>query len=147
MNNICVKICDDDTLLRQRLEEMILAAMEKHGYSCVCRCYATGQEFWKDVDIKEDLIFLDIDLPNTSGFEIAEKLAKQKKNRKIVFVTGYDNYVFPSLEYYPFYYLRKSQLSEEKVEAVTDFFILTVQNVIYQERGDFNRIIVGVNDN
>ena len=60
-----------------------------------------------------DVLFLDIDMPNMSGFDVARRLCKEHPQIKIVFMSAYDNFVYSSFDYYPFAYLRKSHLKQE----------------------------------
>lgn len=122
-DTICVKICDDDEMVIERLREMILRILKKYGYHCICRTYASGLAFLDEMEEEADLIFLDVEMPEISGFDIAQKLVEQQKNKKLVFITGHDNCVFPALDYYPFSYLRKSRMKEEKVEEVICQFL------------------------
>ncbi len=43
-----------------------------------------------------DVAFLDIDMPEMSGFELAKKLQEINKNTKVAFVTGNISYMRPS---------------------------------------------------
>ena len=59
-----------------------------------------------------DAVFLDIDMPQMSGFEAAEALQGIKDDIPIVFVTGYDDKVYQSYEYQPFWFIRKSHIDD-----------------------------------
>jgi len=60
-----------------------------------------------------DLLFLDIDMPEMNGFELAKKVTKINPNVMIVFVSGHDHYVFEVFEFSPFGYLRKAKIMDE----------------------------------
>ena len=60
-----------------------------------------------------DLLFLDIDMPDINGFELAREICNYYKNITIVFVSSYDNFVYSSFEFNPFAYLRKSHIESE----------------------------------
>ena len=57
-----------------------------------------------------DALFLDIDMPGMSGFEVAERLGRMKESPLIVFVSQMDHLVYESFSYRPFWFLRKSDL-------------------------------------
>ena len=59
-----------------------------------------------------DAVFLDIDMPQMSGFEAAEALQGIKEDIPIVFVTGYDDKVYQAYEYQPFWFIRKSHIDD-----------------------------------
>lgn len=54
-----------------------------------------------------DLIFLDIDLPGTSGFSLASYIESHFKHIPYVFLTGYANFAAESYEYNPVDFLTK----------------------------------------
>ena len=71
---------------------------------------------------KADIAFLDIDMPDISGFDIAEFIHTRNTDVLIVFVTNYENYVFSSLRYRPLRFIRKSHLDSELNEAMNAAF-------------------------
>lgn len=60
-----------------------------------------------------DVLFLDIDMPKLSGFDVAKVVCKEYPHIKIIFMSAYDNFVYSSFDFYPFAYLRKKQISKE----------------------------------
>lgn len=54
-----------------------------------------------------DLVFLDIEMPNETGFDFAEELLKSKQCPAIVFVTAYNHYEKQARKYQPFDFLTK----------------------------------------
>lgn len=60
-----------------------------------------------------DILFLDIDMPDMSGLELAKRLVCKKEDTVIVFVSGYDHYVYEVFEFSPFAFLRKDRIGIE----------------------------------
>lgn len=56
---------------------------------------------------KIDLAFLDIDMPDTSGFSIAEYIRDNQPHVKYVFLTGYVDFAVRSFDYEPLDFLIK----------------------------------------
>src|SRR3990172_7962370 len=50
-----------------------------------------------------DLVFLDIKMPDGSGFDLLKKL--KKRNFEVVFITAFDSYAIKAFEYSAVYYL------------------------------------------
>ena len=76
--------------------------------------FGSGEEMMKYIaDNHVDVLMLDIDMPDLTGFEIAKILCVEHPQIKIVFMSAYDSFVYSSFEYYPFAYLRKSHISKE----------------------------------
>lgn len=78
-----------------------------------------------------DLVFLDIQMPGRSGFDLLKLLAKKQTMPLIVFVTAYDNYAVKAFEKSAIDYLLKP-LSEKRL-ALT---IERVKKYLQEERRD-----------
>lgn len=68
-----------------------------------------------------DLLFLDIDMPDVSGFEIAENINMIRSEVVIIFVSSKEHFVFESLKYSPFRFVRKSNLDKDIKEAILEY--------------------------
>jgi len=82
-----------------------------------------GKHFSKVVfDNKEpfDIIILDIDMPEITGFDIAKRLREEYPDVIIMFYTAYDQYVFKSFEFQPFRYIRKIKIEVELPSAIKE---------------------------
>ena len=60
-----------------------------------------------------DAVFLDIQMPETNGMELADELRKNSRDVYISFLTNRDDLVFRSFEYQPFAFIRKEVVDEE----------------------------------
>lgn len=115
---INIVICDDNyqylELLKGVVEKECSSIFsDKEDYS-VSGAFCSGESLLKHInDHHIDVVFLDIDMPNMNGFEVAKIICKAYKETKIIFMSAYDNFVYSSFEFYPFAYLRKSHMSEE----------------------------------
>lgn len=84
-----IGIIEDDRLLNQALE----IALRDAGYDTVCAC--TKQEALSKLDGKEDLLLIDIGLPDGDGVRLYQRLRResgelQKKSTPAVFLTARD---------------------------------------------------------
>ncbi|MFH7468092.1 response regulator, partial [Pseudomonas syringae group genomosp. 7] len=68
----------------------------------------------KMMDEKPDLLFLDIQLSDDSGFDIAKRLKKMKNPPAIIFATAYDQYALQAFEVDAIDYILKP-FDEERV--------------------------------
>ena len=111
-NRISIYLCDDDNMFKDRISDNIARMLDgKREYDLTL--FANGRELinkWKH-DFS-DVVFLDIDMPDIDGFEVAEKLQKSKKNVLIIFVTSHEDKVYQSWKYQPFWFVRKSHMDE-----------------------------------
>lgn len=65
-----------------------------------------------------DVIFLDIDMKDLTGFETAKRLLEINGETLILFVSAYDQFVYDAFEFYPIAFLRKGKIRDELPKAV-----------------------------
>ena len=113
---IRIAICDDEAPARAYLASLIRARdcpCEIVEYASASDCLAGSGEI--------DLLFLDIELnaAGPDGMELARKIREQSAATQpvIVFVTGYERYVFDAFDVGAFQYLLKP-VDEEKFAQV-----------------------------
>jgi DNA-binding NarL/FixJ family response regulator len=103
---LSVYIVDDEALARERLVLMLNTYLPDE-------VFVTGMAGDKETVLNEvpklmpDIIFLDIEMPRTSGLELAEELKLHGYTGKIVFVTAYDHYAIKAIRAGAFDYLLK----------------------------------------
>lgn len=70
--------------------------------------YTDASEVLKNIDIsKPDVVFLDIEMGNVGGLELASMILNSKKNIEIVFVTAYSQYAVDAFDLNAIDYLQK----------------------------------------
>lgn len=69
-----------------------------------------------------DAIFLDIEMPGVSGFDIASLVNSSAERPSIIFVSNMDDMVYESFEYQPYWFLRKSDM--DKLPALIEKLVL-----------------------
>lgn len=111
---IKIAICDDEAPARRYLSSLIRTQRlhcEIFEYASAADCLSSGQEW--------DLLFLDIELNSgADGMDIAREIRSgQTKQPVIVFVTGYEKYVFDAFDVGAFQYLLKP-VDEDKFAEV-----------------------------
>ena len=108
-------ICDDEKTMLDLLRGQILAEYGRHNIEIEIDGFLNGEELLKaHKESAFDAVFLDIDMPGISGFDIAEEL----ENTLIVFVTTHDELVYSSLKFRPFRFIRKAHFESELPEAL-----------------------------
>lgn len=65
-----------------------------------------------------DVLVLDIHMPEPNGLSVAEHFHSESPDTKIIFLSNYEQYVFYSLRFAPFRFVRKSKIETELSEAV-----------------------------
>ena len=100
-------IIDDEKLARDLLHEY-LEPME--GIEVLGECSKGSEAVEKINNLKPDLIFLDVQMPGMTGFEVLEEIDHEPY---VIFITAYDQYAikaFESQSYLAFARLKKSSL-------------------------------------
>jgi two-component system LytT family response regulator len=88
--------------------------------------------------LKPDLIFLDIQMPGRSGFELLETLEHVPK---VIFVTAYDHYAIKAFEVSAMDYLMKP-IREERFKQAIDQYLTKINeqgqsSVFIKNRGNY----------
>ena len=108
-----IAVCDDDT--------NAVMANTKITEKCLRRCGAHG-EIMPYTDSKSlladiaddgfyfDLILLDIEMPGSSGMELAEKIRPYLPNVRIIFITSHIEYAVDAFELSIFRYVPKQDI-------------------------------------
>lgn len=111
-----IAICDDDAEFAEGLREKAENRFSALNARPVFSVYTDGAPLVSGTS-DFDAVFLDIDMPEINGFEIAEKINCESECL-IVFVTSYDELVYSSIKFRPFRFIRKSYLDNELPEAI-----------------------------
>lgn len=94
-------LIDDERLARV---EMTALLTEAGGCEVVAACGGAAAAIPLITSLQPDLLFLDINMPGTNGFEL---LAKLDVCPPVVFVTAYDQYAIKAFEVHALDYLMK----------------------------------------
>ena len=119
---ISFAVCDDDFIFGNELWKkihMLCAKKVSEDIECtVIPTFSSAKsvlEYLNSASI--DVLFLDIDMPEMSGFQLASKLCKEHPDMLILFVSFFDDFVYASFDYSPFRFLRKSHIDDELENA------------------------------
>jgi len=103
MNALRVVIVDDERLAREKVRSMLAA---HPNVEVVAEC-SDGLEAANEIRrLRPDLVFLDIQMPGSDGFDVLRRL-KTTKLPAIVFVTAHDEYAIRAFEIEAIDYLLK----------------------------------------
>lgn len=116
-----IGIVDDDNVFIESFKEMIVKATQEITMISNVKCFNDGINHMEEL-LNCDIVFLDIEMPQINGLDLAEELGKYKNGQElplVVFVTSRDNYVYTALSYYPFSFIRKSCVGKEVEKCLT----------------------------
>lgn len=115
---ITTLIIDDEPLARLRIRNLLTDRTQIH---ILDECRTGSEAISKIKEYAPDLIFLDIQMKDMTGFDVLEKLTIPKKTL-IVFVTAYDEFALKAFDYLAFDYLLKP-FKDERFYKTVDHII------------------------
>ena len=108
-----IALCDDEPVTLDLLKNEIDALLQAQNLEYQIASYASGLSLLQDFSAKGfDVLFLDIDMPDVSGFQVAEALQDSTSQCRVVFVTSKRNLMHQSFDYQPFHFICKGDSSD-----------------------------------
>jgi len=104
MTELRAVLVDDEQLAREELGYLLgqLGGVEVVGHA------GNGPEAVETIDrLQPDLVFLDVQMPGLTGFEVARRLVDAETGAQIVFVTAFDQHAIEAFEVNAVDYLLK----------------------------------------
>ena len=141
-----IAVLDDSDADRERIAALIRKHLEEEREEYELRTYSSPQEFLWDVKggVGFDLYFLDMELSEKDGIQVAEELRRLYFMPCIIFVTNHVEYAPLAFEVNAFRYLPKNLYEERVGEALRA--VLPVVKArdqrfyVYQHYNDVERI-------
>ena len=97
---IKIAIVDDEKTFIQTYEKEILNLFNEFAFECEIATYSDSVAFQQENEKTEyDLVFLDIDMPDISGMQLASELCKNNHHTTIIFVSSHSNFVFEAFRH------------------------------------------------
>ena len=108
-----VLVVDDEEPARERLRQMLDDLDE---YDCVALASNGEEALGMALDVRPDIVLLDIRMPGLSGLEVAHHLAALSEPPAVVFTTAYDEYAIEAFEARAIGYILKP-VRQNRLEA------------------------------
>ncbi|MFG6321539.1 MAG: LytTR family DNA-binding domain-containing protein [Lachnospiraceae bacterium] len=118
-----IAICDDDKAAVESHTEITENCLKNCGSIGKVEAYTTSDNLLYDIAEDKfffDLILLDIEMPGSTGMEIAEKIKPYLPNVKIIFITSHIEYAIDAFELSVFRYVPKSDMEKRLPAAIQD---------------------------
>lgn len=117
-----IAVCDDDIAYAEKLKLIVSALFKDMNIATDIYVYNDPKILVRDhYDIEFRLMFLDIDMPEISGIQLASMLRASKSKAALIFVSNHSHFVFETFRYSPFRFVRKDWLDTELPEAIQAF--------------------------
>lgn len=100
---ISVLIIDDEALARQRIRHLLA---QNEAVKVIGECKSGTDAIKSILSEKPDLIFLDIQMKDLTGFDVLQAIPKDQ-HPMVIFITAYDRYAIKAFDVFAFDYLLK----------------------------------------
>lgn len=129
-----IALCDDNNAALKVMNKSITNAFSKFTDEFNVMNFSDGTVLLNEHKKEPfDIVFLDIDMPVISGFDIAKSLRDDFSNCYIIFVTSHSELVYESMNFQPFNFIRKN-CSVPIDESVLDIVSKLMQHMKQNEK-------------
>lgn len=127
-----IVICDDIKEYAEKIYDIVEEYFKTKKLSAVIRKYTSGKDMLNECDLKKvDILFLDVEMDEKNGMEIAEEIRDMKLEMYIVYVSAHIKYASEGYKYEAFRYVLKNSLLKQGIEESLD--------AILKKKNDENR--------
>jgi two-component system LytT family response regulator len=132
-------LIDDERLAREELKSML----KKHIEIEIIDEAKNGEEaIIKIMEMKPDLVFLDINMPKINGFDLLKRLDEIPR---VIFITAYDEYAIKAFEMNALDYILKP-VDPQRLKKVIDKLTTTDEEFISEKSIISTRKMLSKND-
>ncbi len=136
LTSLNIAIVDDNIETRKLMAQHLKQVFKSSSVSVFISSFDSASSYLAAlVDHTFNITFLDIEMPNMDGIQLAKQLNAREINTTVIYVSNREDRVFESLETHPFGFVRKSHFKAdiEKVihhyleslkKETTSFFII-----------------------
>lgn len=121
--------------------DVLKLLLEKTGQICVVGSFMCAADALAEMqNLRPDVAFLDIEMPDISGLELAEKIIDWGLDIEIVFVTAYDKYALEAFRVNAIDYILKPFSLDDITRAITRLKKMKPLPAVSQVHADTGRI-------
>lgn len=118
-----IATCDDEPQYCDQVESFVKRLGEDLKIEFQCHKYTSGAELLKNNFQQYKIIFLDIDMKNENGINIAEKIRQSNLNIEIIFLTALIQYAVDGYKVRAYRFLVKPIEYDDFVFQVKELFL------------------------
>ena len=129
---IRIAICDDNTIFLKNFKKLVEDGFTARKAEYSIQTYTSGKLLANHhTERMFDVIFLDIDMPNQTGFDVIRSFREDQKEYVLVFVTSHSEFVFDSFLFRPLNFITKTNY--ESMRNRLHMVIDQIMEVLKQE--------------
>lgn len=103
---LSIIICDDDQTINHQLLPIIQQYLEQKQIPATIQQYTDAKKLLEDMPLF-DIMFLDVEMPEENGIEVAKAFRQKSNWGQIIYLTNYAQYAQTAYSVHPFGYLTK----------------------------------------
>ena len=120
-----IAMVDDNTWDCKQILTILEDYQERKGYTYDIHTFPSGKELTRVLEdnpvFRPCLYLLDIEMPEMNGIETSRLIRKMDSAAYLIFITSHMNYAPETMEYKPFRYINKEELSDKLPQAMDSF--------------------------
>ncbi|MFR5631477.1 MAG: LytR/AlgR family response regulator transcription factor [Monoglobales bacterium] len=122
--------CDDNVEFMTHIVESVIAYGSRHGIAFDIQKYVDSDSLMEQIEEKKisDVYFLDIDMPNFTGLDLARMIRTRSDLALIVFITAYDSYAVDACGMNVVRYILKNRM-ENDIDNVLDELMIRLDRI------------------
>ena len=111
-----IVIIDDETEILEIIYNKIKHIFNNEGIDPIFTCLNNPHQL--NVDIYYDILFLDIDMPNLDGIDLAQTYIQKHSDTVIIFITNKYDLVFNAFRVHPYDFIKKENLDTGLIQPI-----------------------------
>lgn len=141
-----ILICDDDYRFTEEVEESVRCFFKDKPVELNVDIFTDGEDLLKNNNKLYDIAFLDIELGDVKGTQIAEKMKSQNPHTLFFFITAYERYLDEAMDLRAIRFLTKP-LNKERLynglKSATDLIDKSVVEFMIKNGDTFSKVHSG----
>ena len=100
-------ICDDDQIFVEKFTHLVLEEFQKQQIDTDIQTFYSAAPLTEAFQKKRpcDILFLDIDMPDTNGIDLAVSLKEYEIKPYLIFVSTVESLVYQTFKVNPFWFI------------------------------------------
>lgn len=118
-SKLTIALVDDNTQTLQLVSNAVKTVFASLSVDAEIEGFSNPKAFLEEIKEREyDLLFLDIEMPDIDGIELAKMIRERYLSTTIIFLSNREDRVFETFEVAPFGFIRKSRFLEDINEII-----------------------------
>lgn len=142
-----IAVCDDEISMAEGNKAILETSLKELGVAAEITTYTDSTNLLYDIsedNFHYDLLLSDIEMPEISGMELAEKIKPFLPEIRIIFITSHIEYAIDAFELSIFRYVPKADIEKRLSAAIKDAVSLinleADKSYTIQAKGRFEKI-------